>query len=362
MDINNLLKNAVNLGASDLHISVGFPPIMRIDGLLKKTDAPALTKDDIESMINDVLTVEQKKLLKENKEIDLAYEISKVGRFRTNIFYEMKGTAAAFRIIPQKIMTLEEMDAPDGVYKLVNKKKGLVLVTGPTGSGKSTTLAAMINYINHQRKEHIITIEDPIEYVHNGMNCLINQREIGAHSHSFAEALRSALREDPDVILVGEMRDLETIALAVTAAETGHLVLATLHTSSAPETVDRVIDVFSSDQQNQIRAVLSNSIEGVIAQKLVPKRSGKGRIAVMEIMIATSAIRNLIRERKAHQINTAIQTSTDSGMQSMDQSLMSFLNNGHIDLKIAKEYAIEKKPFEMWKGTTRDILHKSMDL
>ena len=362
MEIYNLLKHAASIRASDLHLSVGYPPLLRIDGILKKTDAPVISKQDVEKMLQSILTAEQKKYLEKNKEIDFAYEYSGVGRFRINIFTQMRGLAGAFRVIPSKIMTLEDVHAPEGVYKLARKKKGLVLVTGPTGSGKSTTLAAVLDLINRERKEHIITIEDPIEYVHKGINCLINQREIGEHSHSFAQALRSALREDPDVILVGEMRDLETIALAITAAETGHLVFATLHTSSAPETVDRVIDVFPSDQQNQIRAVFSNSIEGVIAQKLIPRGSGKGRIAAMEVMIATSAIRNLIRERKTHQMGTAIQTSTDGGMMSMDQSLMNLLNEGNINVSIAKEYALEKKPFEAWKGSTRDILHKNGDL
>ena len=362
MDIKNLLKHASNIRASDLHLSVGFPPLLRIDGVLRKTDAPVLSMQDVEEMLQSILSVEQKKEFEKNKEMDFAYEYTGVGRFRVNLFTQMRGLAGAFRIIPSTIMTLEDIQAPKGAYSLARMEKGLVLVTGPTGSGKSTTLAAVIDMINRERKEHIITIEDPIEYVHKGINCLINQREIGHHSHSFAQALRSSLREDPDVILVGEMRDLETIALAITAAETGHLVFGTLHTSSAPETVDRVIDVFPSDQQNQIRAVFANSIEGVIAQKLIPKEEGKGRIAAMEVMIATSAIRNLIRERKTHQMGTAIQTSTDGGMQSMDQSLMNLLNEGDINVTIAKEYAIEKKPFEAWKGSTRDILHKSGDL
>ncbi len=362
MDINNLLRHAAKVGASDLHLSAGFPPLLRIDGILKKTDAPVLSGRDVNKMLASILNGEQEIYLNENKEIDFAYEIPSVGRFRTNVFLQFRGKAAAFRIIPSKIMTLEDICANDGVYQLARMKRGLILVTGPTGSGKSTTLAAVIDLINHERKEHILTIEDPIEYVHKGINCLINQREIGEHSNSFAIALRSALREDPDVILVGEMRDLETIALAVTAAETGHLVLGTLHTSSAPETMDRVIDVFPGDQQNQIRSVFANSIAGVIAQKLIPKKGAKGRIAVMEVMIATPAVRNLIRERKTHQMNTAIQTSVDIGMQTMDQSLMNLLNEGQVELEVAKEYALEKKPFEAWKGSTRNILHTSAEL
>lgn len=362
MDIKSLLKQAMDIGASDLHISAGFPPLLRIDGVLKRTDASVLSANEIEKILSSLLTGEQEVHLNENKEIDFAYEIPKVGRFRTNIYTQQRGKAAAFRMIPSKIMTLEDLNAPPGVYTFARMKKGLVLVTGPTGSGKSTTLAAVIDLINNERKEHILTIEDPIEYIHKGINCLINQREIGEHSKSFSVALRSALREDPDVILVGEMRDLETVALAVTAAETGHLVFATLHTSSASETVDRVIDVFPSDQQNQIRSVFANSLAGVIAQKLLPKKGPKGRIAGMEIMIATSAIRNLIRERKTHQMSTAIQTSVDFGMQTMDQSLMNLLNDGYIELKVAKEHAFEKKAFDAWKGVTRNILHKGMEL
>ncbi len=361
MDLKSLLKQAMSIGASDLHISAGFPPILRIDGILKKTDAPALSANEVDKMFSNILNNEQEAYLKKNLEIDFAYELPDTGRFRINIFNQQRGKAGAFRMIPTKIFRLEDMNAPEGVYSLARLKKGLVLVTGPTGSGKSTTLAAVIDLINHERKEHILTVEDPIEYIHKGINCLINQREIGENSKSFASALRSALREDPDVILVGEMRDLETIALAVTAAETGHLVFATLHTASAPETVDRVIDVFPSDQQNQIRSVFANSIAGVISQKLLPKKGNKGRVVGMEIMIATSAIRNLIRERKTHQMGTALQTSVDSGMQTLDQSLMNLLNNDDIELKVAKEHALEKKAFDAWEGATRNILHKGLE-
>ena len=358
MDIIQLLKNAVSLGASDLHISAGFPPLLRLRGQLKKTDLPALSAKDVSEMVRSIMSEHLIREFDKYGEVDFAYEIPNVGRFRTNVFQQMRGDAAALRVIPTKIMTLEDLNASEGVYTIANLKKGLILVTGPTGSGKSTTLAAVINYINRERKDHILTIEDPIEYVHKGINCLINQREIGSHSNSFANALRSALREDPDVILVGEMRDLETISLAVTAAETGHLVLATLHTSSAPETVDRVIDVFPSDQQNQIRSVFSNSLEGVIAQKLVPSKTKLGRVAVMEVMIASNAIRNLIRERKTHQMHTAIQTSVGEGMRTLDQSLMELLNNEIIEINEAKEFAIDKRPFENWKGRTRNILDR----
>jgi len=356
MNVHRLLKYAVELGASDLHLTVGYPPIIRIDGVLNRVDRPQLTEEDVKNMVYEILTKEQIQRFEEEKELDFAYSIPQLARFRINIYYQMRGLAAAFRIIPNKIKTLEELNVPQGVYTLARKSKGLVLVTGPTGSGKSTTLAAMINLINKERKDHVLTIEDPIEYVHSGLNCMINQREIGRDTHSFAAALRSALREDPDVILVGEMRDLETIALAITAAETGHLVLATLHTSSAPETVDRVIDVFPSDQQNQIRSVFAATIEGVISQKLVLRKSGKGRMAVMEVMIATPAIRNIIRERKTYQMGTVIQTGTEYGMQTMDQGLMVMLEANRIDKNTAVTHAVEKKVFQEWKGVTRNIL------
>ncbi|MCH7783744.1 type IV pilus twitching motility protein PilT [candidate division KSB1 bacterium] len=358
MDITKLLKYAVDKDASDLHLSAGYPPMVRLDGELKKIDLPALKKTDVSGMIDDILSPKQKEKFKEHHEIDFAYEIDNIGRFRSNVYTTMNGVAAAFRVIPNKIRTLDDIGAPEGAYTLARLEKGLVLVTGPTGSGKSTTLAAIIYLINTEKKKHIITIEDPIEYVHTGINCLINQREIGAHSKTFSAALRSALREDPDVILVGELRDLETISLAVTAAETGHLVFATLHTSNAPETVDRVIDVFPVDQQNQIRAMFSSTIQGVIAQKLVVTKGKKGRSAAMEVMIASNAIRNLIRERKVHQMSTVLQTSMDVGMQTMDQALMTMLNENKIDKKTAVTHALEKRPFEEWKGTSRDILQR----
>ena len=358
MKLMKLLHDAVEKDASDLHISVGYPPLVRIDGELRKLDAPVLTGAHITEMLYEILTPAQKAQFEEKLEIDFAYELPNISRFRSNIFRTMNGSAATFRIIPNKIRTLEEIGAPEAVFNLTRLGKGLILVTGPTGSGKSTTLAAMIYLINKERKCHIITIEDPIEYVHTGVNCLINQREIGTHSKSFAAALRSSLREDPDVILVGEMRDLETISLAVTAAETGHLVFGTLHTGSAPETIDRIIDVFPAEQQNQIRAMFSSTLQGVIAQKLILAKGNKGRMAVMEVMLASNAIRNLIRERKVHQINTVIQTSADTGMQTMDQGLMNLLNNNKIDKNTAVVHALEKKPFEEWKGTARDILQR----
>ena len=359
MNLEKLLKYAVELEASDLHLASGFSPILRIDGELKKIDLPVLEDTKLFKMLKTILTPEQEVKLGEMQEIDFAYELPGLSRFRANLYLQMQGISAAFRVIPNKIRTLKDIGAPGGVINMANKTKGLLLVTGPTGSGKSTTLAAMIHHINKEYKRHILTIEDPIEYVHQGINCLINQRQVGIHSPSFASALRSALREDPDVILVGELRDLETISLAVTAAETGHLVFGTLHTSSAPETVDRVIDVFPGDQQNQIRAMFSSTLMGVISQKLVISKGMKGRTAVMEVMTASNAIRNLIRERKVHQMNTVIQTGADSGMQTMDQGLMNLLNENKIDKETAIDHAFEKKQFEEWKGTTRDILDRA---
>lgn len=356
MDIKNLLKIANNLSASDLHICPGYPPVFRIDGQLRKADAKPVGDKEIEKSIKSILADSLYEKFLDNKEIDFAFADTEIGRFRVNLFKQMNGISIAFRIITNKVKTLEELPAPPSVYELARKKNGLVIVTGPTGSGKSTTLSAIINLINKERREHIITIEDPIEFVHEGINCLINQREVGQDSHSFANALRSALREDPDVIMVGEMRDLETISLAITAAETGHLVFGTLHTSSSPETVDRVIDVFPSDQQNQIRSVFSNVIQGVIAQKLIRRKGNKGRIASMEVMIATTGLRNLIRERKTHQMNTLIQTSTDLGMQTMDQGLMKLLNTNKIEKFEAITHAVDKRPFEQWKGSSRDII------
>ncbi|MFC1556162.1 type IV pilus twitching motility protein PilT [candidate division KSB1 bacterium] len=361
MKLNKLLKYAVDAEASDLHLSAGFPPIIRLYGELKKIDLPILNQEDITKMVGPILNVVQGQILEEKHEVDFAYDLASTARFRVNIYQQMRGLAAAFRVIPRNIKTLDDLGAPEGVFSLARLEKGLVLVTGPTGSGKSTTLAAMLNLVNKETKKHIITVEDPIEYVHTGINCLINQREIGEHTGSFASALRSALREDPDVILVGEMRDLETISLAVTAAETGHLVLGTLHTSSAAESVDRVIDVFPADQQNQIRAMFSSTLQGVIAQKLVQTSGGKGRTAVMEVLVASHAVRNLIRERKVHQINSVIQTSSDHGMQSMDQGLMGLLNEGRIEKKVAVNHALEKKQFQEWKGSSREILQRISD-
>jgi len=323
--LDQLLTFAVQKDASDIHLSTGSPPIFRIHGRLRKLEKTTISSSELQNLFQEILSEKQYATLRESLELDFAYAVPGVARFRTNLFFQMRGEAAAFRTIPDKVRTLQELQVPKGIYELSRHKKGLVLVTGPTGSGKSTTLAGMIDLINQERREHILTIEDPIEYVHKNKNCLVNQRELGEHTQSFGNALKSALREDPDVILVGEMRDLETISLALTAAETGHLVFATLHTMSAAETVNRIVDVFPPEQQRQIRAMFANSVQGIVAQRLIPTQDGHGRVAVHEVMLATSAVRNLIREEKSHQIHSAIQTGASYGMQTMDQALKHWL-------------------------------------
>lgn len=322
MEILELLNFAKKENASDVHISSGEPPMIRIHGDMRKIDSPLLQKEDVHKILYDILNDQQRKIYEENHELDFAIAFGNAGRFRVNAFLQSRGESIVFRTIPTVIPSIEELGMPKIVGDLTRKEKGLVLVTGPTGCGKSTTLAAMIDLINREEKCHILTVEDPIEFVHQSKSCLINQRELGQHTHSFANALRSALREDPDVILVGEMRDLETISLALTAAETGHLVFGTLHTSSAPKTVDRIIDVFPPEQQEQIRTMFSESLQAVLTQQLVKRKDGKGRIAALEIMIGTSAVRNLIRENKIAQIPSSIQTGRQYGMQTMDQALI----------------------------------------
>ena len=337
MDVSELLIFGTKQNASDVHLSAGEPPILRIHGELRKLEAEPLTKDDIHKMIYDVLNDRQRKVYEEKKELDFSMSLGEeYGRFRVNCFYQNRGEAAVFRTIPSKILTFEQLGLPRVCRKISEYRKGLVLVTGPTGSGKSTTLAAMVDIINKERKEHILTIEDPIEFVHLSQNCLVNQRELNEHTHSFANALRSALREDPDVILVGEMRDIETISLAITAAETGHLVFATLHTSSAPKTIDRIIDVFPAGQQAQIRAQFSESIQAVVSQRLFKKRDGTGRVAALEIMIGTPAIRNLIREGKVSQIPSSIQTGQKFGMQTMEAALKELVSRRVIDAEVVQ--------------------------
>jgi twitching motility protein PilT len=318
MDISELLLFMVENKGSDLHLSAGEPPMIRIHGDMRKIDMPPLDKDEVHRMIYDIMNDQQRKAYEENLELDFSFALGEIARFRVNVFRQLRGEAAVFRTIPTKIPTFEELNLPKVFVDIARLEKGLVLVTGPTGSGKSTTLAAIIDFINTEQKGHILTIEDPIEFVHKSKNCLVNQRELGPHTKSFANALRSALREDPDVILVGEMRDLETISLALTAAETGHLVFGTLHTSSAPKTVDRVIDVFPPAQQAQVRAMFAESIQAVISQALFKRKDGKGRIAAFEIMLGTPAIRNLIREAKIAQIPSIMQTSRQIGMQTME--------------------------------------------
>jgi len=344
-DLDKLLNFAFQQDASDIHLSAGSPPILRIHGRLRRLESSILTGENMRSLFGTLLTEKQKKRLQEEQELDFAYAVPGVARFRTNLFFQLRGEAAAFRTIPERVRTLEELHVPRGIGQLCKERKGIVLVTGPTGSGKSTTLAAMLDFINAHRREHILTIEDPIEYVHKSKNCLINQRELGEHTHSFSNALRSGLREDPDVILVGEMRDLETISLALTAAETGHLVFATLHTMSAAETVNRVVDVFPPEQQRQIRAMFANAVQGIVAQRLLPTKDGGGRVAVHEILIATSAVRNLIREEKSHQLHSAIQTGASYGMQTMDQALKYQVDHDIISREEAMANATDTKIF-----------------
>ncbi|GAX61074.1 twitching motility protein PilT [Candidatus Scalindua japonica] len=338
MDISEILTFAKEQGASDLHISSGEPPMVRIDGDIQKVDMPSLPQDEVHSMLYDILNDQQRKVFEGEKEIDFALDIKGIARYRINAFYQSRGEAIVFRTIPTKVMTLKELGLPDVLADLTKKTKGLVLVTGPTGSGKSTTLAAMMDFINRNEKAHILTIEDPIEFVYESELSLINQRELGLNTHSFAKALRSALREDPDVILVGEMRDLETISLAMTAAETGHLVFGTLHTSSAAKTVDRVIDVFPPEQQNQIRSMFSESILAVVTQNLLKKKEGKGRIAALEILTGTPAVRNLIREGKIAQIPGMMQTGKQFGMQTMDATLAKLYKQGVVSLETVTPY------------------------
>jgi twitching motility protein PilT len=331
MDVAELLIQTKERGGSDLHLSAGSAPMMRLHGELAPIDDRVLERENVHRMIYDILTDDQRRVFEEQRDLDFAIEIGEVARFRVNVFNQRRGQGAVFRVIPTQIRSFQELGLPEVVQSLALRENGLVLVTGPTGSGKSTTLAAMIDLVNSTQKKHIITLEDPIEFVHRSKSCLVNQREIGPHTRSFATALRAALREDPDVILVGEMRDLETISLALTAAETGHLVFATLHTKSAPKTVDRVVDAFPPAQQQQIRVQMAESLQGVVSQVLIPTKDRKGRVAALEIMVATVAIRNLIREAKTHQMPSAIQTGTALGMQSLEQALRNLVMQGRID-------------------------------
>lgn len=342
IDITELLKFGVQSGASDLHLSAGLPPMMRVHGDVKQLNFPPLEHKDVHAMVYDIMNDHQRKFYESELECDFSYEIPNVSRFRVNAFNQSRGAAAVFRTIPTEILTLEQLQCPSIFAEIADKPRGIVLVTGPTGSGKSTTLAAMIDYINKSRQYHILTIEDPIEFVHKSNKSLINQREVGLQTKSFANALRSALREDPDVILVGEMRDLETIRLAITAAETGHLVFGTLHTSSAAKTIDRIVDVFPAEEKDMVRAMLSESLQAVISQTLLKLKDGSGRIAAHEIMIGTPAIRNLIRENKVAQMYSAIQTGQQYGMQTLDQCLVGLMRKGLISKEAAMEKAVNK--------------------
>jgi twitching motility protein PilT len=336
MDIAELLAFSVKNKASDLHLSAGLPPMIRVHGDVRRINLPDLEHKDVHAMIYDIMNDGQRKAYEEVLECDFSFEIPGLARFRVNAFNQGRGAAAVLRTIPSKILSLEDLNAPKIFADLALKPRGLVLVTGPTGSGKSTTLAAMINHLNENEYGHILTIEDPIEFVHQSKRCLINQREVGPHTLSFNNALRSALREDPDCILVGELRDLETIRLALSAAETGHLVFGTLHTSSAAKTIDRIVDVFPAEEKEMVRAMLSESLQAVISQTLLKTKDGSGRVAAHEIMIGTPAIRNLIREAKIAQMYSAIQTGSNVGMQTLDQNLTDLVRRNVISSHAAR--------------------------
>lgn len=353
MDITELLAFGVKNKASDLHLSSGLPPMLRVHGDIRKINLPPLSASEVKKMVYDVMNDSTRRVFEQQMEVDFAFEVPELARFRANVFMQTRGVGAVFRTIPSKILTLEELNAPPIFKQLSTYTKGIVLVTGPTGSGKSTTLAGMIDYINDNDYQHILTVEDPVEFVHNSKKSLVNQRELHTHTESFANALKSALREDPDTVLVGEMRDLETIRLALTAAETGHLVFGTLHTSSAAKTIDRVIDVFPAAEKDMVRVMLSESLRAVVSQILLKTKDGSSRVACHEIMVVNSAIRNLIRENKVSQINSMIQTGQQHGMQTMDQSLLQAVRANLIDVDTAMVYAVQKELFLPLKGSYR---------
>ena len=345
MDITELLAFSAKQGASDLHLSAGLPPMIRVDGDVRRINLPALDAKAVQELIYDIMNDKQRQDFEELLETDFSFEVPGVARFRVNAFNQNRGAGAVFRTIPAKILSLEELGMGEVFRKITDASRGLVLITGPTGSGKSTTLAAMIDYLNINRHHHILTIEDPIEFVHESKKCLVNQREVHRDTLGFSEALRSALREDPDVILVGEMRDLETIRLALTAAETGHLVFGTLHTTSAAKTIDRIVDVFPAAEKSMIRSMLSESLHAVVSQTLL-KKVGGGRVAAHEIMMGTPAIRNLIREDKVAQMYSSIQTGANYGMQTLDQCLQDLVKRGLVTRQQAMSYAKDKRLFE----------------
>jgi twitching motility protein PilT len=333
--IDELLERMVEANASDLHVTTGTPPAIRVRGEVERLEGfDALTGEETQQLLYRILSSEQQKHLELNRQLDFSYSIPGLARFRVNTYFQRESVGAAFRLIPTELKTLEELGIPESLHVLAEKPRGLVLVTGPTGSGKSTTLAAIIDEINRNRSEHILTIEDPIEFLHRHKRCIVNQREIGPDAKSFAEALRAALRQDPDVILVGEMRDLETISTALTAAETGHLVFGTLHTQSAPSTIDRIIDVFPAEQQEQVRIQIANSLQGVVTQALLPTADGMGRVPALEILLPDDAVRNLIRQGKVEQIYSVMQTNTGRGMQTMEQSLGDLIMRRVVELEM----------------------------
>ncbi|UTH75828.1 type IV pilus twitching motility protein PilT [Chromobacterium sp. IIBBL 290-4] len=345
MEISELLAFTVKNKASDLHLSAGLPPMIRVNGDIRRINLPPMDHHDVHDMVYDIMNDYQRKIFEETYECDFSFELPGIARFRVNVFIQNRGIASVFRVIPSKVLSLEQLSAPRIFQEIASYPRGLVLVTGPTGSGKSTTLAAMIDYVNENDFSHILTVEDPIEFVHESKKSLINQRELGLQTQSFANALKSALREDPDVILVGELRDLETIRLALTAAETGHLVFGTLHTSSAAKTIDRIVDVFPAGEKEMVRSMLSESVRAVIAQTLLKTKDGQGRVAAHEIMIGTPAIRNLIRENKIAQINSMIQTGQQYGMQSLDQCLTDLVRRNIVSPGEARAKATNKDAF-----------------
>ncbi len=344
MDITELLAFAVNNSASDLHLSAGLPPLIRVDGDLRRINTPELDHAGVLNLLHSIMNDQQRKVFEEFGEVDFSFEIESVSRFRANVFKQERGAGGVFRVVPTEVKSLEQLMLPEVFGQIAERPRGLVLVTGPTGSGKSTTLAAMINSINQTRYKHVLTIEDPIEFVHTSQKCLVNQREVHRDTNTFSSALRAALREDPDIILVGEMRDLETIRLALTAAETGHLVFGTLHTTSASKTINRIVDVFPGDEKQLVRAMLSESLQAVVSQLLVKKVEG-GRTAALEVMICSPAIRNLIREDKIAQMYSMIQTGHAQGMQTLDQHLKELMSHHVINRQVALELAEHKDAF-----------------